>query len=84
MELLSTLTNHKGQLLDVVYRDANSELDFADKAISGVHAYCFCNDKLVVVYSDSKGYWTPPGGGVESGESAREAVVREVKEETNM
>lgn len=52
--------------------------------ILSIHAYCFYNDKLVVVYVDNKGYWTPPGGGIEQGESVEEAVIREVKEETNM
>ena len=31
-----------------------------------------------------KGYWAPPGGGIELGETYEEAVIREVKEETNM
>jgi ADP-ribose pyrophosphatase YjhB (NUDIX family) len=84
MEIKSTLTSSSDQVLDVVYHDVDSELDFKDKKISGVHAYCFYKDKLVVVYAESKGYWTPPGGSVEEGESARDAVRREVKEETNM
>lgn len=84
MEIKSTLTNRSGQTLDVVYNDINSELDLGDKKIQGVHAYCFCEGKLLVVYDEKKGYWTPPGGGVEDGESARDAVRREVKEETNM
>ncbi len=84
MEIKSTLTNRSGQVLDVVYNDINSEVDLGEKKIQGVHAYCFCGDKLVLVYSDDKGYWTPPGGGVEEGEAVRTAVQREVKEETNM
>ncbi|MEI6864377.1 MAG: NUDIX hydrolase [Candidatus Adlerbacteria bacterium] len=84
MEIKSTLTNKSGQAVTVLYRDIDSESDLKGREISGVHAYCFCKDKLVLVYSDKKGYWTPPGGGVESGESARDAVTREVKEETNM
>lgn len=84
MEIKSTLKNRSGQVLDVIYRDIDSELDFKDKKISGVHAYCFYKDKLVIVYADSKGYWTPPGGGVGEGEDPRDAVRRELKEETNM
>lgn len=30
------------------------------------------------------GYWVIPGGGVNFGESIREAAIREVKEETNL
>ena len=84
MEIKSTLTNSRGQVLDVLYKDVESELDFKEKNISGVHAYCFYKDKLVVVYAESKGYWSLPGGGVEKGEEARNAVRREIKEETNM
>jgi ADP-ribose pyrophosphatase YjhB (NUDIX family) len=84
MEIKSTLTNHAGEILDVVYRDVRGEDEFSDKIVRGVHAYAFYGDKLVVVYAANKGYWTPPGGGVEVGESARDAVRREVKEETNM
>jgi ADP-ribose pyrophosphatase YjhB (NUDIX family) len=84
MEIKSTLTNKSGQVFDIVYNDINSELDLGDKKIQGVHAYCFCEGKLVLVYSEKEGYWTPPGGGVEVGESVSDAVIREVKEETNM
>lgn len=84
MEIKTILTNRSGQVLNVAYRDIDSELDLKDKKISGVHAYCFYKDKLVIVYAESKGYWTPPGGGVEEGETARDAVRREIKEETNM
>jgi ADP-ribose pyrophosphatase YjhB (NUDIX family) len=84
MEIKSTFTNKSGQALTVLYRDIDSESDVKDREINGVHAYCFYSNKLVVVYSEKKGYWTPPGGGVEVGESPRDAVIREVKEETNM
>jgi len=84
MEIKTTHTNSSGKVLEVHYRDINSEFDFKDKKISGVHAYCFYKDKLVVVYSQEKEQWTPPGGGVDEYEDVREAVRREVFEETNM
>lgn len=84
MKIKSTLKNRSGEVLEVLYTDISSELDLGEKKIQGVHAYCFCGDRLVLVYSDSKGCWTPPGGGVEEGENVRAAVRREVKEETNM
>lgn len=84
MEIHSILTNRSGSVLPVVYRDATSVHSLGARRVSGVHAYCFCEDKLVIVYAKEQGYWTPPGGGVEPGESVEEAVVREVLEETNM
>jgi ADP-ribose pyrophosphatase YjhB (NUDIX family) len=39
---------------------------------------------MVVVYAHQKDAWTPPGGGIEPGETYEEAVVREVQEESNM
>ena len=84
MEIKSTLTNRAGQVLDVTYRDIESEKDLGDRKVSGMHAYCFYQNKMVVVYAAAKGYWTPPGGGVEEGEGPRDATRREVKEETNM
>jgi ADP-ribose pyrophosphatase YjhB (NUDIX family) len=84
MEIKTTRTNRQGEVVNCVYRDIESPADIKDKKVSAVHALCFCGDKLVIVYSERKGIWTPPGGGVEEGETAEEATVREIKEETNM
>ena len=84
MQIKSTLTNRSGQVLDVIYRESDPLEDLDGKALTGVHAFCFYGDKMVVVFSESKNYWAPPGGGIEPGETYEQAVVREVKEETNM
>jgi 8-oxo-dGTP pyrophosphatase MutT (NUDIX family) len=86
MEIKSTLTNRAGQVLDVIYRDLESldELGDHEKDISAVTGFCFCGDKMVLVYSAGKGYWGHPGGGREVGETIDEALTREVREETNM
>ena len=84
MEIKSSFVDSMGQTINVLYKDVESESDFQDKNISGVHMLCFCKDQLVVVYSESKGYWGPPGGSVENGEAVIDAVKREIKEETNM
>ncbi len=47
VEIKSTLTNHEGQILEVAYHDMEQESDLGDRKVQGVHAYCFCKDKLV-------------------------------------
>ena len=84
MEIKSTSTSKSGQKFDVIYRDIESESEIKDRKVSGVHSVCFCKDKMVIVYSERKGTWSPPGGGIEEGESVMQAAVREVKEESNM
>lgn len=59
-------------------------MDLEEKMLQGVHAFCFYGDKMVVVFSEKKGCWAPPGGGIEPNETYEQAVVREVLEETNM
>lgn len=84
MKIESTLTNQAGEELALVYRESDPLEDLADTLLQGVHAFCFCGDLLVVVYAEDKGYWMVPGGAIEPGEHYEEAVVREVREETNM
>ena len=80
----SSFNNRSGQTLRVVYHDIDKEDEVIGKKIRCVHGFCFYKDKLVLVYSIKKGYWTPPGGSVESGETVEQAVIRETKEESNM
>ena len=84
MEIKSTLKSRLSGIVSVAYRDIDSFSELEGRTVHGVHAFCFMGENLVIVYSDKKGNWTPPGGGVELGESVEEAVVREILEETNM
>jgi ADP-ribose pyrophosphatase YjhB (NUDIX family) len=84
MEIKSSLSNYAGEELQVTYKDIYSIEELEGRSVKAVHAFCFYNDKLVIVYAEKKGYWTPPGGAVETGETAEQATVREVMEETNM
>ncbi len=83
MEIISTIKRIDGNFT-VTYRDFDTIEELGDRKVSGVHAYCFYDNKLVIVYAKKKDMWTPPGGGVDGNETPLEAVIREVKEETNM
>lgn len=84
MEIKTTLTNRKGEVLNVLYRDIDAEVEIGDRKVKDVHAYCFYNEKLVIAFHARNGYWTLPGGQIEPGEIIEAAVTREVLEETNM
>ncbi|MEI6238221.1 MAG: NUDIX hydrolase [bacterium] len=84
MKIENSLINSLGQKLKVIYSEEDPLKDLDGKILQGVHAFCFCEGKFVLVYAKDKGYWAPPGGGIEKGETYEEAVIREVKEETNM
>lgn len=68
----------------VTYTDGIPEEETGPKILIGVHTYCFCEGKLVIVSYKTNGSWTPPGGTIEEGESYTDAAIREIKEETNM
>ena len=40
--------------------------------------------RILLIRRTDNNYWSIPGGGMEPGESVREAAIREVKEETGM
>ncbi|MFX0207812.1 MAG: NUDIX hydrolase [Candidatus Hodarchaeota archaeon] len=55
--------------------------------IPGVGALIIKNNSVLLVkrqHEPSKGLWSTPGGVVEVGETVKEAVVRETKEETGL
>jgi ADP-ribose pyrophosphatase YjhB (NUDIX family) len=83
MEIRKTILSPDGQKFEIIYGDVDSDLAFAGKKMESVRAYCFYQDKLVVVH-ESEGHWGIPGGGLDGGESVRDGAKREVAEETNM
>lgn len=83
MEIKATYSSRLSGVLEVIYRDLDDEREIGDRIVSGVHAYCFCDGRLVIVNNGAHG-WQPPGGHTEAGETVQETVACEVKEETNM
>lgn len=85
MQIKSQFKGRNGEMFDYVYTEGLDPMEGLDgKILQAVHGFCFYGDKLVVVYANDKGYWTFPGGAIEQGETYEEAVIREVKEESNM
>jgi ADP-ribose pyrophosphatase YjhB (NUDIX family) len=89
-QLTSTFTNKQGEILTVNYYESDPTENIEGKVMQGVHAFCIVKSKnpethgkMVLVLHPKSG-WMPPGGGIEEGESYKDAVVREVKEEINM
>jgi len=76
--------DHRGKTYKVIYRDGVPQKETDPKMLDGVHSYCFCNSKLVLVGHGKDNNWTPPGGEIEKGETYEQASVREIKEESNM
>lgn len=85
MEIKSLIKSSSGGQYKVIYKDSSDALEnIGNIVLEGGHGFCFYKNKLVVVYSERKGYWSLPGGGIEKGETYEEALVREIREETNM
>jgi ADP-ribose pyrophosphatase YjhB (NUDIX family) len=57
----------------------------ANSIVPAVSAIVTDNDgRILLIQRTDNGYWSIPGGGLEPGESLRQAVAREVNEETGM
>jgi len=61
--------------------------DYPDRPLLGVGAVIVRNEQVLVVrrsHPPLQGQWSVPGGLVETGETTREALIREIREETSL
>jgi len=61
--------------------------DYPDRPLLGVGAVIVKNDQILVVRRVNpplQGQWSIPGGLVDTGETTKEAVIREIREETSL
>jgi 8-oxo-dGTP diphosphatase len=60
---------------------------YPKRPVLGVGALLFAGDRVLLIQRGQEplqGYWSLPGGGVETGERLEDAVIREVWEETGL
>jgi len=60
---------------------------YPKRPVLGVGALIFKRDKILLIERGKeplKGYWSLPGGGLETGETLEQGVIREVREETGL
>ena len=60
------------------------EYDFSRPTHYTATVFVFKDNKVLMLMQTRSKYWLLPGGHIEDGELPHEAVIREVKEETNL
>jgi 8-oxo-dGTP diphosphatase len=73
--------------LNSVRRSEDLRREYPSQPVVGIGAIIVQDDRILLAKRGSepgKGKWSVPGGLVELGEKVEKAVVREVKEETNL
>lgn len=83
MKVETSWTSKKdGKLIKGFYEDVDDFSHLPKDKVRSVAAFCYLNGQILIVKNE--GNWEPVAGHVEAGESLEEALVREVKEESNM
>ena len=66
----------------LIWHDCDNFDELKGKDLQQSYGVCFCDNKLVIVNNNGK--WSLVGGHIEKGETPKDALAREVQEETNM
>lgn len=77
-------TESNGQVYIYEYFDSVNFDQLPRDRIKQAYGVCFCNDKMVIGYGGLKKGWGLIGGSLEKEETYEQALVREIKEESNM
>ncbi|GMK37356.1 hypothetical protein PCCS19_04090 [Paenibacillus sp. CCS19] len=82
---MSIVTDAKGNVLLDLIKISESELSTRELDAPFTHALIVvrCQGKSLMMFNKWRSSWELPGGVIESGESARDCVCRELYEETN-
>ncbi len=78
------VSRQDGKIGDLRYEEFDDFETLRHLPVGAIGAFCFYNNKLVLVYANKRKSWEVPGGGHEQGESFEECITREIKEESNM
>ncbi len=79
----SFVSRSTGLTWAITYNDEDTD-SIESLPVSAASAVCFCGDKMVLVHVPKRDSWEMPGGGREPGETVKECIIREIREETNM
>jgi len=71
-----------GEKVEAFYEDIDNFSKLPQEKIKSICAFCYHDGRFVMV--NNEGRWEPVAGHVEEGETDEEALIREIKEESNM
>lgn len=74
--------NKSGWVLHEYIKIAENEISEYPN-VTGAYAIVKIHDKYLIGYNRWRGQWEFPAGGIEEGETARQAAIRELFEETH-